>query len=273
MEKGRKPNATCCICGKEFYLRPSALKKEKYGHCCSIECGRELKRRIAPLYKPSNMPVLKCQYCGKEFKTYSRNQKYCSNECFCKSRYKGKIVCGIAINDMQGEKHENIKVLGNVWETMIKRCYDKEYQKKIPWYSDCKVCDEWLVFSNFYRWAKGKYFKGSAIDKDILSEVNKKLYSPQTCCFIPKEVNNSIVQIYKSVYDENCGIYCRDGKYYPHVTVEGKPVHLGVFLSKSEAISVRKKAKKEHMMDVVARNKDKIEERAYNKIVEIINSI
>lgn len=273
MEQGRKTNATCCICGKEFYLRPCTLKKEKYGHCCSRECGSELKRRIAPLCNPSHVSVLKCQYCGKEFKTYSINQKYCSNECFCKSRYKGKTVCGIGINDIQGENKENIKVLRNVWCAMLKRCYYKEYQKKVYWYSDCKVCNEWLLFSNFYDWAKDRYFQGSSIDKDILSDKNNRIYSPETCCFIPKEVNNSIVQIYKSIFDEKCGIYYHDGKYYPNVTVGGKTVHLGVFSSKREAISIRKSAKKLHMLEVVERNKNKIEERAYNRLIEKINMI
>lgn len=273
MEKGRKPNATCCICGKEIYLRPSALKKEKYGHCCSIECGRELKRRIAPLYKPSNIPVLKCQYCGKEFKTYSRNQKYCNNECFCKSRYKGKTVCGIAINDMQGEKHENIKVLGNVWETMIKRCCDKEYQKKIPWYSDCKVCNEWLLFSNFYNWAKDRYFKGSAIDKDILSDKDNKIYSPETCCFVPKEVNSSIVSIYKSILNKECGVHINKDKYYPVISVGGKPKHLGTFTNKEDAILARRTAKREHILDIVERNKDKIEKHVYDNLIKMIDMI
>lgn len=38
----RTPNYKCVICGKEMYVRPSAIEKSKgWGFTCSKECGKE----------------------------------------------------------------------------------------------------------------------------------------------------------------------------------------------------------------------------------------
>lgn len=44
---GRKSNMICDYCGKDFYKRPSAIKKDKT-HCCSKKCSSELahKKRV-----------------------------------------------------------------------------------------------------------------------------------------------------------------------------------------------------------------------------------
>jgi len=37
----RKPNYKCVVCGKEFYVRPSSIKRSKgWGFTCSKECGK-----------------------------------------------------------------------------------------------------------------------------------------------------------------------------------------------------------------------------------------
>jgi predicted transport protein len=72
------------------------------------------------------------------------------------------------------------------WLNMMKRCYDKEYQKKKqPTYIGCIVCDEWHNFNTFNTWFNENYIDGFAIDKDIIIK-NNKIYSPETCCFVPK---------------------------------------------------------------------------------------
>ena len=38
----KAPNCVCEICGKEFHLKPSRLRKSKH-HCCSVECLNKLK--------------------------------------------------------------------------------------------------------------------------------------------------------------------------------------------------------------------------------------
>lgn len=39
--KIRVPNTTCANCGKSIYIKPSRIKRNKYGHCCCKKCFNE----------------------------------------------------------------------------------------------------------------------------------------------------------------------------------------------------------------------------------------
>lgn len=43
LKKKITPNCICPICGKEFYLKPSRIKRVKTQPCCSKECSNKLK--------------------------------------------------------------------------------------------------------------------------------------------------------------------------------------------------------------------------------------
>ena len=60
----------CPMCGKSFERHTS----QKY---CSIKC----RRKAEWLREKSNLPVRKCEICGKSFKPKSRGVKYCSVKC------------------------------------------------------------------------------------------------------------------------------------------------------------------------------------------------
>lgn len=78
------------------------------------------------------------------------------------------------------------------WSHMLERCYSKKYQQRKPTYKGCTVCDEWLNFQNFAEWYNKNYYEinGETIclDKDILV-IGNKLYSPNTCIFVPNSIN------------------------------------------------------------------------------------
>lgn len=78
------------------------------------------------------------------------------------------------------------------WKNMLMRCYDEKYYTIHTTYKDCKVCNEWLCFQNFAEWYYEHYYEieGQSIqlDKDILFKGNK-VYSPQTCIFVPQRIN------------------------------------------------------------------------------------
>lgn len=81
----------------------------------------------------------------------------------------------------------------SIWTEMIRRCYIDGYNKA---YSDCYVCDEWLCYANFEKWYYENYYEINnepiCIDKDILIKDNK-VYSPETCIFVPKSINSFFV--------------------------------------------------------------------------------
>lgn len=93
------------------------------------------------------------------------------------------------------------------WSNMMRRCYFDTTNC----YKDVFVCDEWLIYENFEKWFDNNYndipFK-VCLDKDILS-YNKginKIYSPNTCAFIPSEINTvfrpNVVGIFHDKWDK-----------------------------------------------------------------------
>ena len=77
---------------------------------------------------------------------------------------------------------------------MFIRSYDEKYQQRQPTYIGCKVSDEFCNFQNFAEWYSHYIYKCKyplEIDKDLLYEGNK-IYSPRTCCLLPKEINTTL---------------------------------------------------------------------------------
>ncbi len=105
-------------------------------------------------------------------------------------RKKNKLVCGVGVNDYEGNVTENGKHIKsyNTWCSMLARCYSSKAQIKMPTYIDCSVCEEWLSFSNFKIWFDENYVEGFHLDKDILVQGNK-VYSPEFCRFVPQYLN------------------------------------------------------------------------------------
>ena len=107
---------------------------------------------------------------------------------------KSKLVHGVGVNDADYAVRPAINGKSvmcqfyDVWSGMLKRCYSEKYQTKRPTYIGCKVCDEWLTFSNFKAWMETQDWKGKELDKDLLVKGNK-VYSPETCVFVDRVTN------------------------------------------------------------------------------------
>lgn len=118
----------------------------------------------------------------------------------------GKLVQGVGINDADYNvyKYEKIKGKSKLvwkcpyykkWTKMLERAYDPLCHEKKPTYKGCSVCEEWLLFSNFKKWIDEqphRDWESKGLDKDFLVEGNK-VYSPETCVFIKKCINDFIV--------------------------------------------------------------------------------
>ena len=79
-----------------------------------------------------------------------------------------------------------------IWNTMLKRCYDPYHINRYPTYKDCFVCEEWHNFQNFAKWWEDNIYNCNNermhLDKDILNKGNK-IYSPETCILVPERIN------------------------------------------------------------------------------------
>lgn len=112
---------------------------------------------------------------------------------------KGTLVCGVGVNDADYvvEKRKNNKRIWicpfyKTWQNLINRCYNRSKLTSRPTYKLCKVCDEWLTFSNFKDWMEKQDWEGKELDKDLLASGNK-VYSPDYCVFITGDVNNFLL--------------------------------------------------------------------------------
>ncbi len=103
------------------------------------------------------------------------------------------------VNDMPTgwTKSNDNKRVYMLWFDMLRRCYDKEQQKRSKGsaYSDCTVCAEWFYLSEFYKdiqtlqgYSEWKSNGKMSIDKDLHSRGAKE-YSLKTCCFVPISEN------------------------------------------------------------------------------------
>jgi hypothetical protein len=90
-----------------------------------------------------------------------------------------------------------VNKIHDIWIQMIRRCYDEKAQVKQYTYKGCSVCDEWLCFANYEKWYKEHLYQVEGqtmcVDKDILFKGNK-IYSPETCCIVPMEINNQFIK-------------------------------------------------------------------------------
>lgn len=141
---------------------------------------------------------------------------------------KRKPVFGLGINDAE------YKVTGCLyyrkWTNMLMRCYCKSYLNKHKSYAGSSVCEEWLTFTRFKEWlVSNKYNMKDELDKDILSSFGL-VYSPDTCCLIPKTVNSFLCKISKNG-DLPKGVhYCnKDNVYVAQIRDKCKKIRLGSF--------------------------------------------
>lgn len=130
---------------------------------------------------------------------------------------------------------------------MLRRCYSEVYHNKQPTYVGCTVCEGWKTFSNFKYWMEGQKWEGKVLDKDILGD--GKLYSPETCCFIPQSVNNFLTDRRNDRGQYPLGVIELRGKYSAQCKNpfdKKSRGYLGVFDSPEEAYAVYLNKKKEY---------------------------
>lgn len=103
-----------------------------------------------------------------------------------------------------------------VWCAMLERCYgDSERYKS---YKGVEVDSEWHNYTNFREWYERKsrsYVNFSelhlCLDKDLFSiGLEKKIYSPRTCCFMPKAINSLLSHVDFSIFNPRAAQKIRD---------------------------------------------------------------
>lgn len=184
----------------------------------------------------------------------------------CKCEKLKSFVFGIGVNDTLGLSN---KPAHQKWLQMIKRCGSKDYKAKYPSYADVSVCEEWRYFSNFEKWFQEQspwYHKGWHLDKDILVKGNK-VYSPETCCFVPAEINYLLTQRSRCRGEYPIGVHLgNNGKYCAMLSKCGNREYLGYYNSPENAFQAYKIAKEAQIKEVADKWKDQLEPRVYEAL-------
>ena len=202
-----------------------------------------------------------------QYNTFKRGKIKCPYE----PRYFGKGYLGEGKYKLS--KNGKIKKEYKIWYHMLERCYDPKLHERYPTYKGCAVEEYLLNFQHMGEWIENNYYKVPGekmhLDKDILCKGNK-VYSRETCIFVPQRINKLFTKSDKSRGKDPMGIielpkgnyqvYCKNGY--------GKQIHLGIYSTKEEAFNTYKQYKEKVIKEVINSYKGKIPEPQYTKLRE-----
>lgn len=173
------------------------------------------------------------------------------------------------LRNQNGDKKKSY----TIWFAMMQRCYKDCFENKTT-YIDCVVCDEWLCYENFEKWFDKNYYEIPNtiidLDKDIFKKENK-VYSPETCCFVPQDINKYFTERSNSSGLPS-GVYKNKSGTYGTITCsswDGKAsVRLGTYNTAEEARHAFLRYKYKCIKEKANFYKDYLPEYIYNKLME-----
>ena len=160
----------------------------------------------------------------------------------------------------------------DLWHSMLERCYSDKYQKKQPTYEGCEVSDKFKSYEYFYEWCNKQIGFGVEdwqLDKDLLVKGNK-VYSEDSCVFLPSEINLLLTKSTASRGRHLIGVcWHKQGKAFKAQVSKnkGKREHLGYFKTELEAFNAYKQAKEAFIKEQANKFKSQIDLRAYNALM------
>jgi hypothetical protein len=190
----------------------------------------------------------------------------------CSREQSKSLVMGVGVNDWPAP----IKVKGEhilaykYWHQLLKRLYNTRSLALEPKYKEVGLCEEWKSFSKFKEWFDANYMGGRDdidLDKDLMCHVlgfKTKFYSPQTCEFLPREIN-AVIAYDKYTKDLPVGVqHARhSARYTATISINNHKHHLGTFDTVEEAFAVYRAARENNIHQMADKYKSFISERAY----------
>ena len=158
----------------------------------------------------------------------------------------------------------------SVWRNIIQRCYNEKcVGYKFYGGSGVTVNERWLNYQEFAKWYDEHYLEGFDLDKD-LKVLGSKVYSQDTCSFIPKELNKLLTNHKAKRGDHPVGVTKLGNRFVAQLSNPfSKKRHLGCFETATKAFSVYKDHKeftvKKSAQDYY--NRGEICEAVYNNLM------
>lgn len=187
-----------------------------------------------------------------------------------------KLVYGVGNTDglkcrLDGKRMTPMYTL---WSNMLSRCYGSKTQARQPTYQGCEVSDNFKSFKFFTEWCQeqiGFGKEGYALDKDLLVQGNK-IYSENTCVFLPRLVNQALTTQKHKKSGLPSGVYRRPlvkTNIYQSTLTRYGVLHI---LCKSDSIEecflVYKREKESYLKELAEMFKDNIDVRVYNALID-----
>lgn len=176
-----------------------------------------------------------------------------------------------------GEDFVKKDAMYNTWMCMLNRCYGAAHIRKNSPYKDCTVSENFKYYPYFKAWCEKQNgfntldnnSKVFAMDKDILVKGNK-VYSEDTCCFVPREINNLQFSTANKQGSLPKGV-CYDAtnnKYQAQMGGKGKLRNfIGRYTTPEEAFQAYKEAKEAYIKELANKWKDKIDNKVYEALM------
>jgi len=208
------------------------------------------------------------------FDDVEKNTKTVIYDCFLNGHVKNiykKSVYGVGFigyGEFKSKINNKNSKIYSTWSKMLERCYTDRKRS----YKNVFVCEEWHNFQNFAKWYVENYYELKdeiiEIDKDILIK-NNKIYSPQTCIFVPKKINDLIVNHKQNRSSVCLGVTQNTSNYSAvcNIMYNGKKIrYIGTYKTKEEAFNEYKKIKESHIKNVAEIYKNKIPLKLYKAL-------
>lgn len=179
-----------------------------------------------------------------------------------KSHFSPTVVnVGIVGNNIATEE-QNKTIAYTKWSSMLNRVILKNNVA----YQDKDVCEEWLIYENFLKWHNKNYYEVEGetmcLDKDILCKGNK-IYSPETCIYVPERINILFVKSLTNKGDYPIGVVKNGKKYNWQLSKKDRRIRGYGFNTPEEAFYGYKQAKEQYIKEVAEEYKDRIPQKLY----------
>lgn len=173
------------------------------------------------------------------------------------------MVSGIGYEGQGKYSKKDHPTANKIWSGILYRCYSNNDEN--PTYKNCSVSKEWHNFQNFAEWYENNYIEGWEIDKDILVKGNK-IYGPDTCCFVPKNVN-LFFSLRKNNTGLPVGVWRHKDKYRAYCRYNKKRYHLGLFETVEEASKAYKIQKNKLLLCLIEEYRNKLPEKVIKALM------
>lgn len=185
-----------------------------------------------------------------------------------------RTVRGVGYNSggiYKRTEHGKITDCYHVWKGMFDRCYSDYQLERRPTYIGCSVDEAFHDYQDFAKWYYENKYSGLGyeLDKDILITGNK-VYSPENCCLVPKQINMMFTNTNRSrgKYPQGVNYHKPLDKFCARICMHGKPKYLGYFETPELAHLAFKKEKERHVKEVADLWFGNIDTKVYEALMD-----